>query len=112
MNINLNYNGKIVVVDMALANNFWLRFSGYMFRKAPHVPGILFEPAGAIQTTFMKFNLDVIFLSEKNEIKKIVRSMKPWRITWSVFGAKKVFELPVGALPSEVKQGDFIEFIY
>ena len=82
-----------------------------MLRKKPHVSGILFEPAGAIQTTFMKFNLDLDFLSEQNKILKIVRDLKPWRNVLSLSTAQKVLELPTGSLPDEAKVGDFLQII-
>lgn len=48
MKVDISYNGKIIVTDIALADNFWTRLSGYMFRTNPHVSGILFEPAKVI----------------------------------------------------------------
>lgn len=46
MKVNISYNGKMIGTDIALADNFWTRLSGFMLRKNPHVAGILFEPAG------------------------------------------------------------------
>lgn len=57
--VSIKYEGKVIAENVTRANNFWTRIFGYMFRKRPHVSGILFEPAGAIQTTFIKFSLDV-----------------------------------------------------
>lgn len=92
-----------------VANNFWMRLSGYMFRSQPHVPGILFESSGGIQTTFMSFDLDVIFLTKENSISKIQRNVKPWRLIFAAARSKKVLEVPTGQLPSDLKIGDVLQ---
>jgi uncharacterized membrane protein (UPF0127 family) len=111
MPAQIQYQGKIIVKNVTLANNFWTRLSGYMFRRTPHVPGILFEPASAMQTTFMNFDLDLVFLTHENKVVKVLRDVRPWRHTWFYFKARKVLELPVGSLPIELKEGDSLEII-
>jgi uncharacterized protein len=66
--VNIEHQGKIVVEDILVADNFWMRLSGYMFRRRPHVAGILFKSSGSIQTSFMRFSLDIIFLTKANQI--------------------------------------------
>lgn len=109
MKINISHNGKVIVSDVSMADNFWTRFSGYMCRKEPHVPGILFEPANAMQTTFMYFELDIVFISKDNRVIKILRNVKPWRHTWFYAKTRKVLEVPAGKLPSDLKEGVFLE---
>ena len=74
MKVNISHKGKVFSTDVAVADNFWARLSGYMFRKQPHVSGILFEPANAMQTTFMFFDLDIVFLTKENSFQKIIFS--------------------------------------
>ena len=103
------YKGQLIVTDVFVANSFWTRLSGYMFRSRPHLPGILFEPAPAIHTFFMFFCIDVVFLDGGNKVIKIYRSMSPWRHTWFHFNARRVLELPAGILPNDVDEGDTLE---
>jgi uncharacterized membrane protein (UPF0127 family) len=106
--INITHSGKVILSDVLLADNFWQRLSGYMFRKKPHVPGILFIPANAMQTTFMFFDLDIVFLSKENQVVKILRNVRPWRHTWFYSGTSKALEVPAGELISNLKVGDFL----
>ncbi len=112
MKARVSYEGSVIVNDVAVANNFWARLTGYMFRNQPHVPGILFEPATAMQTTFMKFDLDIIFLTKENVVVKVLRGVKPWRHTWFYSKTCKALELPSGKLPKELKVGDLLEIAF
>jgi uncharacterized protein len=106
MKVHIQHEGQIFVRDVALADNFWLRLSGYMFRNRPHVNGLLFEPASAMQTTFMFFSLDMVFLTQDNQVIKILRNVKPWRHTWFYSKTRKVLEVPAGVVPTSLKEGD------
>jgi uncharacterized membrane protein (UPF0127 family) len=105
MKVDLLYENKVLIQDVSLADNFWLRLSGYMFRQRAHVPGLLFEPANAMQTTFMFFDLDMVFLTKDNQVIKILRGVKPWRHTWFYGKTRKVLEVPSGKIPLDLKEG-------
>lgn len=109
MRIDVAYKGQKFISNVSLADNFWLRLSGYMFRQKPHHPGILFEPASGIHSFFMSFSLDLVFLDAEDRVVKVVRNMKPWRHTRFYLKARKVLELPVGILPPQVTEGEFLE---
>ncbi len=111
MKVNVAHNGNVFVKDVQIADNFWLKLTGYMFRPKPHVPGILFD-TNSIQTTFMSFDLDLVFLDKESRVVKVIRNIKPWRFTKFYFKAKKTLELPVGLLPADLKEGDVLEVIY
>lgn len=107
--MELLYKGKVIVKGPSIADNFWDRLSGYMFRSAPHTPGILFEPAISIHTFFMNFPLDVVFMDQDFRILKIYRNLRPWRHTGFFFRSRKTLEIPAGLLPLDVKEGDILE---
>ena len=109
MKVNVSHNGKLFAANIIVAKDFWTKLSGYMFRSSPHVPGIIFEPCNSIQTTFMRFELDLVFLTKDNRVVKIVRNIKPWRFTAFYFKARRTLELPVGLLPPDLKEGDVLE---
>lgn len=107
--IQVSYKGKLIAQGISVADNFWTRLAGYMFRPKPHLPGILFEPAPSIHTFFMFFSIDVVFMDGGNRILKIYRNLSPWRHTWFYFKSRRVLELPAGQLPSEIQEGDILE---
>ena len=111
MRVDVSYRGQILIKNVALADNFWLRLSGYMFRSKPHVPGLLFEPGSAMQTTFMFFSLDMVFLTKDNQIIKILRGVKPWRQTWFYKKTRKVLEVPAGVIPEDLKEGESLTIV-
>lgn len=116
MKVNVAYNGNVFVKDVEVADNFWLKLCGYMFRGTPHVQGLMFTSGlikwSSIHTNFMKFNLDLVFLNKENKVVKVVRDIKPWRATNFYFGVHRTLELPVGHLPQELKEGDILEVIH
>src|ERR1700723_2578559 len=55
--------------------------------------GMLFEggfiPLMWMHMFFMRFAIDIVFLDKSNRILRINHSLKPWRISSMVFGARK-----------------------
>jgi uncharacterized membrane protein (UPF0127 family) len=55
----------------------------------------------------MSFDLDVLFLDEKGRVMELVRSLRPWKRTRRVAGARYVLEVPVGTIDaSGTEAGD------
>ncbi|MES2528185.1 MAG: DUF192 domain-containing protein [Bdellovibrionota bacterium] len=111
MKANVKYKETTLIENAQVADGFWLKLTGYMFRKTPHVPGILFA-TNSIQTTFMHFQLDLVFIDKQNRVVKVVRNIKPWRFTPFYFKAKWTLELPVGHIPAELSEGDTLEVTF
>jgi uncharacterized protein len=57
--------------------------------------GLLLRPAASVHTFFMRFPIDVVFLSRDGKVLKVARRLPPWR-TAAAKGAKAVVELPAG----------------
>jgi uncharacterized membrane protein (UPF0127 family) len=57
--------------------------------------GLLLRPAGSVHTFFMRFPIDVVFLSRDGEVVKVVEKLPAWR-TAAARGAKTVVELASG----------------
>ncbi len=78
--------------------------------------GMLFEngrfmPVMWMHMFFMRFAIDIVFLGRGDKVIKINRSLKPWRVSSVVFGARKALELPAGAADGATTQvGDQIQF--
>lgn len=109
MKVEIKYNQKLLSANIHVADDPATRMIGLMFRKAPKGDGLLLEPCNSIHTFFMRYSLDIVFLSKTNEVVKIIRNLPPWRMTWIYFRARKTLELPAGILPLEIKEGDTLE---
>jgi len=84
--------------------------TGLMFTDGMHgYDGILFEPGNSIQTCFMRYPIDVVFLTKDFEVVKVVRSMRPWRCTRMYLKAHKALEVAAGSVPSFVEAGSRLE---
>ena len=68
--------------------------------------GVLLTPASRIQTWFMRFPIDVVFLESDLTVLAIREAVKPWRVAgWR--GARSVLELPAGTCELRgVRPGD------
>ena len=88
-------NGATLEVE--LADNFFKRFCGLMFRRRLEKGrGLLLAPCNSVHMLFMRFAIDVVYLDENFCIKKIVRNLTPWLGMSVCFGAWSALELPSG----------------
>jgi len=102
-----------ILKDIKLADDLVSRIVGLMFKKTLNdMTGLLITPCNSIHTFFMRFDLDILFISPSGEIVKVIRGMKPWRMSWIYFRASQVLELKGGSLPKEIKHGMKIEVIH
>ena len=96
---------EILGFKAKVAQTFWERTRGLIGTKslAPN-EGLLIEKCNAIHMCFMSFPIDAYFLDKANNVVKIVRNIKPWRLwVWGGWRAAKVLETPtVSADPSRL----------
>jgi uncharacterized membrane protein (UPF0127 family) len=72
--------------------------------------GLWISPCEAVHCFFMKFTIDVLFLSKSKQVVKVRPALKPWRIAGSM-KAHSVLELPEGRIAATgTQQGDELEF--
>lgn len=109
MKVNVSSKGTVFLKDITVADTFWLRLSGYQFRLSPHVNGFVFEPGNSIHTFWCFFPLDLIFLSKENKVVRVIRNMKPWRMTKIYSESKRIVEVPAGLVPASITEGDILE---
>jgi uncharacterized membrane protein (UPF0127 family) len=89
-------DGIIVCKRCRVADAFFSRFIGLLGRRAlAEHEGLLLHPASSIHTFFMRFPIDVVFVGPDGAVRKVVRNLRPWRITGSR-GSRAVLELPAG----------------
>jgi uncharacterized protein len=102
--------GTVLAQNVLIADNLLTRMFGLMFQKSMGTKdGLLIDPCNSIHTFFMRFPIDVIFIGRNGKIVKILRDMKPWRMSWLYFQSSQVLEMNSGALPITLKEGMIIE---
>lgn len=77
----------------------------------PEGEALWLEPCSQVHTFFMAFPIDVLFLDREGRALRVVRDMKPWRISPWVWWAAGALELAAGSLEGKVEPGDRIEFL-
>ena len=76
----------------------------------PPGSGLWITPCEAVHTFFMRFPIDVVFLSRKLVVVKVRAHVAPWRMAGAL-RAHSVLELPAGmALQTGTQAGDQLEF--
>lgn len=90
-------DGVTVLSRVYIADGFFSRLIGWMFRKPPGMhEGLLLSPCRQIHTMWMRADLDVIYLAKDGTILAIAEGMKPWRIGRPVADADRVLETKAG----------------
>lgn len=76
------------------ADTFFGRFLGLMFRKSlPRGSGLLLRDCARIHTCFMRFAIDVVYLSRDFAVLAVETALPPWRVGRLVKGARHVLEM-------------------
>jgi len=99
----------VIAAELLRAESFSTRLKGLMFQKemAPG-EGLLIRPCQQVHTHFMRFPIDVIFLSEQWQVVEVICDMEPWRFSPLVKEAVMVLEVPAGAAGT-TGPGDVLE---
>ena len=91
-------NERELAHDLIAAFDSNTRRTGLLGRDVfPDGSAMLIAPSNAVHTFFMRFAIDVAFVTRDGRIVKAVHSLRPWRIA-AAFGAFAVVELPAGPL--------------
>ena len=106
-------NGKIITENAEIADSFFRRFMGLMFRKgiaddyALHI-----TPCNQIHMLNMRFPIDVVYLSEAGEVVRVDENVPVGRICKTVRDAKSVVEMKsFAAVKHGIIQGDTLKII-
>lgn len=108
--VKVKNTGELVATNVQVANNPYTRVMGLMFKSSMNgMGGLLLNPCNSIHTFFMRFPIDVIFISKEDVVIEVKRSLAPWRMTWIYFKARKTLELPSGSIPESIQEGTQLE---
>ena len=67
-------------------------------RGLPDGGGLIIQPCNSVVSFFMRFAIDVVFVSSESRVMHMIHAMPPWRTSKIVRGSKLVIELPAGVL--------------
>jgi len=90
--------GSVVASRAEKAESHWARLMGLMGRRSlPEDGALLITPCSSVQTCFMRFAIDVVFLDRDGSVVKVAPALKPYRAALGGRGAHSALELPAGA---------------
>lgn len=93
--------GITLAENLEIANTFWRRFRGLMYKKELKTGnGLYISPCNSIHMFFMRFPLDIVFVDKQFRVLHTIESIKPWRISPIIKKSTGIFELPMGTLKS------------
>jgi len=103
--------GKILASKVELADTFWRRFRGLMFRREfPKGSALLFSLSKpgryGIHMFFVGFPIDLLYLDSRFVVVELRAGLRPWRMHRPKAIANYLIELPAGTISrSNVKIG-------
>jgi uncharacterized membrane protein (UPF0127 family) len=99
--------GTVLAERLEDGSSLWAKFMGLMGRTPlPPGDGLWLPGENGIHMLFMRFAIDVVFVSSPTKgsegHRRVLfarRAVPPWRgVVWRVGGAKGVLELPIGTI--------------
>lgn len=109
----IHTNNQYVVAERArIAEHFFTRLKGLLGSASlPQGEGLFIRPSNSVHTIGMKYPIDVLFLSRRLEVLKVVAKLEPMRLT-GCWGSYMVLELPAGtAEKADIKIGSKLEVV-
>ena len=103
--------GVLMANAVGMAETSQERREGLLKRKgSDEGEGLWIAPCEAVHCFFMKFTIDVLFLTKDRRVVKVRPSLKPWRLT-ACLRAHSVLELAEGVIEATgTREGDQLEF--
>jgi len=98
--------------QVRIAQSYFSRMKGLLGRSGLS-PGeaLIIRSCHAVHTLFMRFPIDVVFLSSDNSVVRIIPALPPFRFSPVVYSASSVIELPAGTADAcGLKVGDILSF--
>jgi len=90
-------DGSVACPRLAVADTAPARMRGLLGRSGLEAEeGLLIRPTNSVHMFFMRFAIDVVFLDRDFVVRKIVETLRPWRIA-GCRGSRAALELPAGA---------------
>jgi len=103
---------RVIAHDLISAFDSRSRRVGLLrHRSFPPGAAILIAPSNAVHTFFMRFPIDIAFITRDGRVVKVCHEVRPWRIA-AAFRAYGVIELPAGTLAAcDTAMGDVLAVV-
>jgi hypothetical protein len=99
--------GSVVAERCRIAQGpFQTVFGLHILPQLKDGEGLLLPGSTTIDTTFMRYPIDLIFLDRNRRVTSVVHDLKPWRFALWNPGARDCLELPAGAAIRSATQKD------
>ena len=103
--------GAIIADNLEMKDSYLGRLIGLLGKKElKKGQGIILKPCAQIHTCFMRFGIDVVFISEDLKVLKIIKNMGSWHFSPIVLKSLYTLEVAAGEI-KDLCEGDFIKFI-
>lgn len=105
--------GTVVAERCRVAGSVRERILGlHLLPRLEPGEGLILPGATTIDTTFMGYPIDLVFLDRSNRVTRVVHDMRPWRMVLSGGGGRDCLELPAGAAAASGTQpGDQLSLV-
>lgn len=105
-------NGRVIAHALIAAFDSKSRRVGLLRHESfPQGAAMLIAPSNAVHTFFMRFPIDIAFISRDGTVVKVCAAVRPWRIA-AAMRAYGVVELPAGTLAaSDTVAGDVLAVV-
>jgi uncharacterized membrane protein (UPF0127 family) len=105
-------NGGILADRLLPALDSASRRTGLLCHQSlPAGTALVLAPCAAIHTFFMRFDIDVAYVSRDGRVLKVRQVLRPWRLS-AALGAHAVIEMPAGTLAhSDTRPGDLLQIV-
>ena len=88
-----------LVCEAEVAENPWTRGWGLLGRRGlPEGRGLWIRPCKSVHTFFMRFTIDVVYLTKDGQVCKVCPKVRPFRFSSGGRKAYSVLEAPGGSL--------------
>lgn len=104
---------QVIAEDVKPAYTFWKRFKGLMLtRSMPENMALHLWPCPSIHTFFMRYNIDVLYLNDRNKIVGLEENLEPGKTGKRFPEAVSVIELPAGKIKhTSTAAGQAVAFV-
>jgi len=98
----INLTKDTVLAEKADIAGTWLtRLKGLLFKdRLPEGNCLVIYPCKAVHTCFMRFNIDILFMNESDEVVYLMEDVPAFRFSPFVKGARYVIECLPGTISS------------
>jgi|LSQX01.1.fsa_nt_gb uncharacterized membrane protein (UPF0127 family) len=84
-------------IKIYVADSFFTRLRGLIGHELAEDEGLLLISCNQIHSMFMSYPIDVLYLSEKRQVIRIARGMRPWSFGPRIKNCRFILEMKSGS---------------